>query len=549
MAFVVFSLNVQAGVIIPDAGQIERELKKTQKTQSHQLGKPEPLVPESQATMPADVDSEQKIAIRQVHISGATKFSESVLQALVADLLVGMHGLRELEAAAGRITAYYRDHGYFLANAYIPEQDIRDGILNIAVLEGRLDRVKLNNSARVSDEVIFRHFNRLQTGEALQKPEIDRQLLLLRSTVGIDKVQAKLQGGASVGTSNLLVETTPSAPYNGRIQLSNYGNRYTGQYQLGAYLSVNSPLKIGDQFTIRAVGSDNDLLYGRLAYQLPLGGNGLRVGAAYSRNRYELGREYKSLEAYGTSETASLFMNYPLLLSQTGSLFGALTYENKKLNDRMDSVGSDADKQVQLVSMGLSGERLDTLNGGGRNAFDLAVYAGHLNMDGNSRQLDDRGARSNGDFIKASYMFNRLQRVTDNDTFSVTVSGQWAGNNLNSSEKYSLGGAYGVRAYPQGEASGDMGSMLNLELAHHFTPKLQGVLFYDYGHIRINQDSFSTADNSRTLAGAGVGVNAVVSGMQLSGYMAWATQGGTPLSEPASAERTPRLWVQLTSEF
>jgi hemolysin activation/secretion protein len=207
---------------------------------------------------------------------------------------------------------------------------------------------------------------------------------------------------------------------------------------------------------------------------MPIGGDGLRIGAAYSRNRYQLGREYASLDAHGTSETTSLFATYPLILSQTNSLLSTLTYENKKLNDRMDTVLTDTDKQVQLVSLGLSGERLDTVNGGGRNSIDATMYVGHLNMDATARMIDDLSTRSNGDFVKATYMLNRLQRITDQDTFSMTLFGQWAGKNLNSSEKYSLGGSYGVRAYPQGEASGDMGSMLNLELAHHFTPQLRG---------------------------------------------------------------------------
>lgn len=147
---------------------------------------------------------------------------------------------------------------------------------------------------------------------------------------------------------------------------------------------------------------------------------------------------------------------------------------------------------------------------GGRTMFDASLYAGHL--DAAARMLDDLSARSSGDFVKAAYMLNRLQRLTDEDTLSMTLSGQWAGNNLSSSEKYSLGGVYGIRAYPQGEASGDMGGMLKLELAHHFSQQLRGSVFYDYGHIRINQDEFSEADNTRTLSGAGLGLNAALYG-------------------------------------
>lgn len=106
-----------------------------------------------------------------------------------------------------------------------------------------------------------------------------------------------------------------------------------------------------------------------------------------------------------------------------------------------------------------------------------------------------------------------------------------------------------MRAYPQGEASGDAGSMLNIELTHQYMPKLHGIMFYDYGHIRINQHDFATADNTRTIAGAGVGVNAWLRGLRVNGYLAWPTQGGAPLSEPASSDNKPRLWVQMSAEF
>lgn len=333
----VVSFSVEAGSPLPDAGQVTRELQQQQKQQlqTNELKSPQLLGTEAEAPTTAQMQDDTLIVVKWIRVTGARKFSARTLQALVADLLVSKHSLSQIEAGAARITAYYRKRGYFLASAYIPEQDIKDGELNIVVLEGMLDQVKLKNTAKVSDDRVLSHLTSLNTGEALQKSEIDRQLLLLRGTVGIDKVNTSLQGGAKAGTSDLLVETTPSAPYSGRVQLSNYGNRYTGEYQLGASLNINSPLKIGDQLTMRAVASSGDLLYGRLAYQIPVGGDGLRVGAAYSRNHYQLGREFESLDVYGTSQTASLFATYPLILSQTGSLFGTLTYENKKLNDHI----------------------------------------------------------------------------------------------------------------------------------------------------------------------------------------------------------------------
>jgi hemolysin activation/secretion protein len=542
---------VQAATPMPDAGQTARELQQDQIKHPEQKTTKTPLKidGESEVNVLDELKDETLIAISGVRITGNKVFQTSVLQSLVTDLTVGTHTLADLEEGAERIRNYYKQRGYFLANAYIPAQDIKDGVLNIAVLEGALDKVKLNNSARVSDEKILGYLASVINGDASQRSVIDRQLLLLRSTIGVDRVHASLQGGSKVGTSDLLVATTPAQAYSGNVQVDNFGNRYTGEYRVGASININSPLQQGDQLSARIVGSSNALLYARLAYQLPLGGDGWRVGAAYSHSKYQLGKEFDALGANGTTEAASLFTSYPLYLSQISTLFGTLTYDAKKFNDNLDSVFSKTEKRVQSLSIGLSGDHLDKIYGGGRTSIDTAFYAGHLRLDETSQQIDVASAKSSGDFVKASYFLNRLQRLADQDTLSVSLSGQLAGNNLNSSEKYSLGGSYGVRAYPQGEASGDAGSMLNVELTHNFMPQLQGVLFYDYGHIKINHNNFSTADNTRTIAGAGVGVNASLHGLRLNSYLAWRTQGGVPMSEPVSVDRTPRLWVQVSGEF
>ncbi|MFA7351468.1 MAG: ShlB/FhaC/HecB family hemolysin secretion/activation protein [Methylotenera sp.] len=539
------SLSAGAGQA-PDAGQTTREL---QQEQNREIKKPKAIPPldteGGASTAPSVVDNTQ-IPVKAIHVTGSTVYSAAVLEALVADMVGGTHSLTELELAAARISTHYRKHGYFLSSAYLPAQDIKDGVLEIAVLEGKVDQITLNNTSRVSDKRIHGHLEKVS---AKQSP-MDRKLLLLRDSIGMSSLRAVLQPGASVGTSDLLIETTSTAPYNGSVQVDNYGNRYTGEYRVNAAIAINSPLKIGDQLTARVIGSDRDMVYGRAAYQLPIGGDGLRVGAALARIDYQLGREFKSLDAHGTATSASLFTTYPFIMSQNGSLVGAMTYEDKNLKDFIDSTNTDNKKSVQSGTLGLTGNYQDGFNGAGQTSFDVSWTLGHLSMDAVQRVIDEATARSNGDFTKVGYTFNRLQRVTDNNTLSASISGQWAGDNLNSSDKFSLGGSYGVRAYPQGEGSGDEGSLLNLELRHRFMPQLQGVVFYDYGHVKINHNQYAVGDNTRTIAGAGFGVNAeVFKKIRVDGYLAWRTQGGTPLSEPASSERSPRLWVQAGFEF
>lgn len=537
-------LSAHAAPVAPDAGQTIRELQK----------QPELNAPKATTTLRLEENvtrrdsphDDVRIAVSGIRVSGSSTFAAAELEALVADLIGGEHTLAELYQGAARITAYYRERGYVIARAYLPAQDIQDGVVVIDVVEGCLGEQQIKNQSRLSDDRTNGYLRGIKRGEALQAAPVERALLLLNDTPGVGGTRATLQPGASVGTSDLVVEIDPSAPYAAKVELDNFGNRYTGENRLGGVLALNSPFKIGDQFIVRALASDQDLTYARIAYQIPAGSSGLRLGAAYSDIRYRLGKEFAPLQAHGTATSTSLFAVYPFIRSQGSNLSGTLTWENKQLDDRTDGPVTASDKHIHLANFGLTGNYHDTLGGAGITSFDLSLVAGRLGMDAESLAADELTARSNGGFTRLAYNLTRLQRLTDLDTLSVSLSGQQAGKNLNSSEKFFLGGANGVRAYPQGEAEGDQGWLANLELRHRFLPNLQGVVFYDAGSVRINHNPFVTGENTRNISGAGVGANANFFALQINAYVAWRINGGQPTSEPASLDRNPRLWVQAS---
>jgi hemolysin activation/secretion protein len=132
-----------------------------------------------------------------------------------------------------------------------------------------------------------------------------------------------------------------------------------------------------------------------------------------------------------------------------------------------------------------------------------------------------------------------------------SINGQQASKNLDSPEKFSLGGPSGVRASPLAEAGGDEGYKVTLELRHSFTPALQGTLFYDWGEVTINKQAFGVLSkpNQRSLSGAGVGVNTSLAILQIRASLARRTSGGQPTSIPSSAVKSSTLWVQGAKYF
>lgn len=485
--------------------------------------------------------------VHGIRIEGNTLFTTPELHALVAYLIGGEHSTDEMALAAARISTWYRSRGYLVARAYLPAQSIQDGILTLRVLEGWHGKQHLRNQSHLSDAQVRAYLSRIKTGEIVHAAPIDRALLLLADTAGVGGTRAILQPGASVGTSDLLIELDPARRYAANVELSNHGNRYTGEYYLRAGLDLNSPLHIGDQFSIRVLTSDQNMTHTRLAYQLPIGQQGLKIGAAYANTRYQLGKEFANLQAHGTADNRSVYLSYPFVRSTLSNLFGTFTWENKQLYAQTNL--STTNNQVQLFNLGLTAKHQDTRWGGGISGLDTAWVSGKLTLDPGLLTADAAGARTDGTFQRFSYNLYRLQRVSNKKSLFFNLMGQLSNKNLYSSEEFSLGGANGVRAYPQGEGSGDQGWMSNIEIRHRFQDNLQGMVFYDVGAVKINHTPFTPAVNSRNIAGAGLGIHAQYAQAELKTFIAWRTQGGQAQSEPTSLNRTPRIWIQLSASL
>jgi len=531
----------------PNAGQVLRDLQQAPVLTAPQAA---PLQ-RNGTTTDAGKKDDVKALVTSVAITGNQELPSTELQPLVADLVGKEQSLTDLNAAARRITAYYRARGYAVARAYLPAQNITSGAVTISVIEGRIASYNVKNQSRLSDERVSGYFSGLKAGDVIKSAQIDRSLLLVQDTPGVGGSRATLQPGASVGTSELLVEVDPANAWSGNAAVDNYGSRYTGEYRLSGNFNLASPLKIGDQLSFTGLTSGDKLSFARLAYQLPVGSNGLRVGAAYFDTRYRLGKEFAALGAHGSARSASVYASYPFLRSQLANLSGTAAYEDKRLHDDVDSTATATGKKLGVTSLGLAGNLQDALGGGGISNFDLSVALGKLRIESaGALAIDAASAQSNGSYTRISYALSRLQSLTDAMQLAVSVNGQQASKNLDSSEKFSLGGVNGVRAYPQSEATGDQGYKATIELRRSLTPNLQGTVFYDFGSVKINKNPYGpAAPNNRRLAGAGFGVNASVKAVQLRASMAWRTQGGAPTSVPASADHRPTVWLQASVAF
>jgi hemolysin activation/secretion protein len=525
----------------PNAGSILENLKTTPVLPSGGAG----ALPEEPLRPPMRKEATVEIPVTAIRITGAHAFPSEELAALVADAAGKTLTLADLDAYAERISRHYREAGYLLARAYLPAQNIAGGVVEIAVLEGRLGKLRIENGSSMPDAKVAARLAAVKEDAALDGLALERGLLLLNDLPNVE-VKSTLKPGASVGTTDLDVRVDAKSPYSGSVEFDNFGNRFSGDARLGASFSAGDLAGLSDTLALRAVEAVG-LSYGRVAWQIPVGSAGTQAGAAWSSMRYRLGHDFAPLEAHGTAVIGSLYAIHPFIRSRTSNINGQIDYERKRLIDDVDFLEIRAHKTFDVWTAGLSGDHIDGLGGGGLVTWNVAYTAGRLDLDAESKALDAAGHRTQGSYGKLALSAMRQQSLGDDWVLAAGLQTQAAGKNLDSAEKLSLGGAYGVRAYPQGEAPSDDAWLANLELRYNFAPGWQTSVFHDAAAGRLNHSPIEADGvNRRRLSGVGLGLTytrAAELFLQLG--LAWRNTA----APDSDVDRGPRAWLQAIQRF
>lgn len=502
----------------------------------------------SQAPLP--LSDQTRVTVNALRITGARAFTEAALLQASGFEPQAVMTLADLRGLAERVSDYYHAQGYFVAQAYLPAQDIQDGVVTLAVLEGRYGAVTIRNESRLKDSVAMGLLEPA-ADDAVTIAPLERSLLLLTDLPGV-QVRSTLTPGASVGSSDLVLDVAPGPLVSGSVDGDNQGNRYTGRDRVGASLNLNNPSGYGDVASLRLLTSGAGLNYARAAYQVQL--QRAKVGVAYAYLDYSLGKEFDSLQAHGTAGIASVYGSYPLLRSRQSNLSVQLAFDSKSLKDESDTSQLSQTKKVRVLMLSLKGDHRDSFGGAAIGTYTLTGTLGHLDLqDPAARAADAAAARTQGSYGKLGFDVSRLQSAGDSLQIYAAASGQIASRNLDASEKMQLGGAHAVRAYPEGESYGDRGVVLTLEaryalpVADAVPGQVRLVGFVDAGTVTLSRDPWVAGHNTRKLGGAGVGLNwSIGNGFDLEAFYARKVGNAAATSAP---DASGRFWVQAVKYF
>ncbi|AJD01408.1 ShlB/FhaC/HecB family hemolysin secretion/activation protein [Campylobacter lari] len=427
---------------------------------------------------------------------------EEDLQLLISEFSTRKFSLQDLQDISNIIAYYFQVNGYPAATAYVPQQEFEDSVqINIAL--GTLGKYIIKNKTTIKDHFIESKLNERIKGKIISTKLIEDSVYKVNEMYGVQTL-AGLQAGENVGETDVVIEVVPDTKANVLLYTDNYGIKSAGEYRAGISMGFNSIFNMGDYYNFYLQSSDeNQINYGA-SYTFFLGN--LKITPSISQGSYSLGGDYEGLGFSGTSRNIGVDFSYPVWINTNSSLYFTSSIYHKILTDvTLDLLTFD--KSSNVGSMGLEG----LFRGFENNtlSYSAKVSVGKVNDDGTTifGNTSKSGGKGFGWFRKLNASVNNYYSINEYITHTLNINYQKVLGNfeLDSSESSSLGGAYGVRAYDNGEGDGDntivanFGIRINIPNTNfYFTP------FYDVGYAWYEKASGSRLADEHFLDAVGL---------------------------------------------
>ena len=539
---------------LPDAGSLRQQIEQQRELHLPPAVRPERVAPPPEIQAPVGMT----IQLQAFRFAGNTLLSAEQLAAVLADRVGRELDFAGLQRATEAVATRYREAGW-IARVYLPEQDISTGIVTLQVVEARYAGLRLESadSKLVQHAQIEAWFRAVQAeGAFLDANALDRALLLVDDLPGVS-VAGTLTPGQDQGQTALVLQATDEPFIYGDVGLDNTGARSTGSHRSTANLNINSPGGRGELVSLNLLhtqGSD----YSRVALTVPDGYKGLRLGVSASSMSYKVvdgPSSITSLQVQGRSGSTGLDWSYPLQRTRLHNLYfsGGLdnkTFASHNINSSASDPKSFSDYESNSLRLGLSGNRFDDWGGGGASSAAVQLLWGRLGSMKAHSQLNS----IDPNYTKLNYNLSRQQSLSEQHSLYVSLSGQHATQMLDSSEKFYIGGAQTVRAYPTSELGGERGQVLNAEWRWRLSNAWVFTAFVDVGRVVSLPTSSSEQATAMTLRGQGLSL-AWQGPMGISTKLSWAHRIGhnpKPTNTGTDGDGTLRLdrfWFSANLPF
>ncbi len=488
--------------------------------------------------------------LQRMVIKGSTIYDKRKFSRLFRRYLHRRINLGQVYLIAEEITNMYRNDGYILSKAVVPPQKIEDGVVQIDVIEGFVDRVAIQGQVRGPRKLLNEYRKGLLRSRPLKARDLERYLLLVDDLPGVSVKSVLTPSDYKPGATNLTLILENKA-YDGSLGVDNRGTKFNGPIQINAGVSGNALFKGYERIGLQSVVTSNtdELRFFSGSYEQPISSEGTKLFFSGSFSDSEPGANLKDFDVKGESKTLTFKLTHPFIRSRAENLTGSMGYTHR--NSTTDILGTtDSEDRLRIVNLGMSYDFVDQYQGVNLVSFNLSKGFNIFDATETGSENLTRGA-GHSDFIKLSGQMLRLQQLAPSWMLLGAFSWQYSLDKLLASEEFGVGGAQFGRAYDSSEITGDQGIAFKLELQKAFQPKkkylrdVQAYTYFDYGTV-WNRIPISTGSSVQDLNSLGLGVRFNVTEV-ISGYLEW----DKPLNQPVATEgnKDGRFFFSLSARF
>ncbi len=497
-----------------------------------------------------------KFILDTLMIDGVGAYTAKDLDPYYQNKLGTEVSLADIYDIANQLTVKYRNDGYILTQVVVPPQTIENGMVELRVVEGFVDKITIQGEEKSSAVVqIQKYADNLRENNILDSKKLERYLLLINDLPGVTARSVLSPSKTTTGASDLTI-IVERDEYEAEVSFDNHGSRFIGPYRASYTGSINSKFGMNEKITGRFVSAGDidrlgELLFGAISYEQPLSRFGSKLNISAGISETEPGDVLDQFDVEGHSKTFRIGVSHPFIRSRTLNFSGRANFDVRDTKSENNLEPTRKDK-IRSVRLGTTLQFMDTVFGVGVNAIDFEVSKG-TGLFGASHKGDANLTRAAGDprYLKGALSLQRLQRISSNLNLQLTGRAQLASAALLSAEEFGVGGQGIGRGYDSSEIVGEDGIAGKAELqwtepkAIKYLDSYQLFAFLDSGRV-WNQDATTQADKRQSLTSTGLGVRASITEKTGAGFgIAFPLTSNVGVTD----DRDPRYYFNITHKF
>ena len=438
----------------------------------------------------SEQDEGEMVLVKAIKFTGNTVIDTETLESLTEEFTNQELMWDEIKSIADSVTMAYQELGYILAKAYVPEQEIKDGVLEIRIVEGNVGKLEIAGNKYYHERVIKRYFRPQMKHGVIRESILERALVLTKEMPSVETTVV-LKRGEKPGTADMVVDTKDSAAVELSFDYNNFGHRLTGEDRYGTKIAFTDPWW-GNTLNLKGVtGNDpEDSKLGSAELAVPVNSYGTKVLFNYLNGNYLVGQELADLGLDGKTRIYGTRLYQPFIKTGTMSLSATAHFERKYSKSFIDGVISTLDK-LNTYGLTIEFDNLDRFLGKNIGIID---YSHGRILQKHDISLSKIKADTRFDIVRIDVA--RIQKVYGYTNFMIRGSGQLCSDRLVSIEQKSLGGYGSVRGHEPALFMGDAGYTITGELmfappfiaektifGQRIAQMMQFAAFFDHGGV------------------------------------------------------------------